>query len=125
MDLSSIIALDTAPVAIKHPKTGRATGIVIYLASKDSQTFRDAMREVQSRAMKREEEFTPEEAEREVIALLSACVTGWEEVQEGGTPLECTPENVKRVLSAYPWIRRQVDAAWGDETRFFAVSKGA
>lgn len=123
MDLTSIQALDVAPVVIRHPKTKRATDIVIYLASKDSQTFRDAIRSRQLRAMKSEEdEITPETIERETIAFLAACVTGWDGVKEGGKDLECTPETVQRVFKEYPWIMRQVDQAWGDESRFFAES---
>lgn len=48
--------------------------------------------------------------ELEQMAVDSACVRvkSWRGITEGGNEVECTPENMKRVMREHSWIRELV-----------------
>lgn len=54
------------------------------------------------------------------IEAAAAGVVAWTGVEEGGEPLPCTPENVIRLLTAAPWVLKQVEAAIESPSSFFA-----
>jgi hypothetical protein len=46
-------------------------------------------------------------------ALMASCVIGWEFAEE------CSPGNVRKLLTEAPWVREQVDRAIADKRLFF------
>lgn len=43
--------------------------------------------------------------------ILCRCVVRWENTQWEGKELECTVENVRKILQAYPWIKENLNRA--------------
>ena len=127
-DLSSLPQRDTVTLDILHPLTGEATGTRVEVASTDSTTYRVAEREQRNRRLQqlqlgnRRVALTAEESEADSLEMLVRCTVSWSGVREGGVALPFTPENVRRVYTAYPWLRRQVDEAMADRARFFESS---
>lgn len=126
-DLASLQHRDTASVEIRHPLTAKPLGIRVEVASADSSRGREAERELREQAMARYQlnrgaALTAKEVESEALELLVRRTVSWSGVLEGGTVVECTPDNVRRLYAAYPWLRRQVDEACADRARFFEDS---
>lgn len=124
MDLQKLKPVNTTEVELIHPASG-PTGITITVASKDSPQVREVGHAIRDKrlaiASRRGVSTAPkvEDIESESLSILVAAVLGWKGLEQDGNPFECTPENVKTLLTDCPWIRRQVDEAMGDETRFF------
>lgn len=126
MDLKSLQLSDTTTIQILHPKTQIPTGITITLQSADSEAVRARIRVTTNQRIQQAQiagklVLTAEQREEESNALLCAAVCSWEGMVLDDEPLPCTPDNVRMILCspAYAWIRRQVDAAFGDQARFF------
>lgn len=126
MDLSSIKSQDTTAVEILHPASGAPVGITVTVASMDSEraravekTQRNARIQKLTRGGRRNAALTADELEKDGLDLLVHCTVSWDGVTENGQALECTPENVRRVYTSYPWLREQVDQAVADRANFF------
>jgi len=50
-------------------------------------------------------------------AAVSA-VIGWTGIEDGGKPLDCTPDNVRLLFRRASWIRRQVERFRDNEANF-------
>lgn len=126
-DLASLRHRDTATVDILHPRTGAFTGMRVEVAGVDSAAYRAAEREQRNRRLQllqlgNRSALTAEEAEADALELLARCTVSWSGVREGSVEAPCTPDNVRRLYLAYPWLRRQVDEAMADRARFFEES---
>ena len=122
MDLLAIRP-NTVDLHIKHPGTGAATGLVLEVASRDSEPVRAALRKQLDRNLQRRsnKKMTAEDIEAQNLEVLSACVVGWRwegTASWGGKKLEFTPENVAAVLGT-PWVRKQVQEEADGEADFF------
>lgn len=125
-DLSTLIRHDTLTVDILHPVTGQPTGMQVEVASADSPRYRDATRAIiekatasAPRASRRARQETPRDMEADALELLVACTVSWTGVMEGGAQVPLTPDNARRLFTAHPWLRRQVDEAVQDRASFF------
>lgn len=113
-----------------HPKTGEPLSAVkIRLLGADSDAYRDLQMQMQRRAAERmartrKLSITPEEIEAQALDLLVAVTQGWSGITEGGTPVEFSPENVRKVYTRATWLREQVDAAVQDRANFLPRSGG-
>ena len=128
MDLNELKLKDTAVVEILHPVTGEPLGIRITIHSSDSDVARNMIRAQATTRLhhlrsKKRSILTQEEVEAEGTEYLVKCTVGWEGVEENGTPLSATPENLRRVYStpAYRWLRQQVDEAIAERGLFFDI----
>lgn len=133
-----------AEIELLHPVTQAPLGIFWGVKGKDSQAFRDHLRDVinadlRDAAMakkrgKTEPIPTMERGEERSIEILLACSTHWRtETKQGdevvsephlvfeGEKLAFTPQNVRAVLKRLKWLREQVDAAIGDLENFLKV----
>lgn len=126
MDLNSLKLSDSTTIEILNPRTQVATGMTVTLRSSDSPEIQALLRANQNKRIQQAQVsgklvMTAEQREEEGTALLVAAVVDWSGFELDGKPLECTASNVRMILAdpAYAWIRRQVDAAFGDQTRFF------
>ncbi|NTX58151.1 hypothetical protein [Myxococcus sp. CA039A] len=127
-DLSTVTHRDTSEVSIHHPLTGVATGIVILVASPDGAVTRDAERALRERTITRlnlghrSPATGAKEIEDDALDLLAARTVGWRGVSEKGRSVDYSPDSARRLYVSYPWLRRQVEAAFGERTRFFESS---
>ncbi|NTX07059.1 hypothetical protein [Myxococcus sp. CA040A] len=127
-DLSSIRHRDSAEVAIHNPQTGAPTGVVVVLASADSPVARAAERELRERSLtrlqlgNRSAAATAREIESDAVDMLVRRTLGWSGFVEGGKPVPFSADAALRLYTEHPWLRRQVDDALGDRSRFFEAS---
>lgn len=122
MNLAEIVP-STIEVEIRHPATGKATGLVITATSLDSEAVKKVKRQHANKMLRnRNRKPTAEEFEESNIDLLVAAIVGWEwkggAAWTGGKKLDFTPENVRTVL-AVGWLKSQVEEAISDEAAFF------
>lgn len=60
-----------------------------------------------------------DDAYRQALELVAACVISWEGFTNNGQPYPCTPANAVALFEQAPWILRQVEDAMEDHERFF------
>lgn len=109
---------------ILHPVSQIGIGLKIRIASPDSEKYRklaQAMRtKIQAMMQRNKGKMPPTEViEEESQKVLIGAVLGWEGATWGGQPFECTPDNVKQLFDALPWIKEQVDEYLGNRANFF------
>jgi hypothetical protein len=119
-------------VQLDDPRTGEPATygpdqkpVTITVAGSYSKRFQDAdSRRLAQWAKQRRvpKGMEVQEGQRETVA---ACVLAWDgifdkPVEDGGTPMPCTPENVRQWL-AIPPIFAQVWEAMHDHERFFGT----
>lgn len=121
-------ANNSATLEVLHPITGEfltdnaGNVVTIDLLGSDSTKMRNAMsaRARKQLAQKKPNQITTiDDAERASAELLAEVVTGWHGVEENGTVLECTKDNVVYILTKYSWLRLQVDQFVSDRSNFF------
>jgi hypothetical protein len=135
IDLASLSTKDACEkgyeLELKHPVTNDPLGVFISVVGSEADAFQGFIRrkgnerlrrDFENKRKGREEAPTIERAEKDAIALLAACTTGWRTgdkptVTHGGKALEFSEANVK-FLYAERWIRDQVDEAIGDLGNF-------
>lgn len=111
---------DGIDVSILHPKTGESLGITIKVAGPDSDRQKKARRAVQTERlnMSRNKRPTVPELEADGLKVTVASIISWDGVVDGGQSIDLTPENATTILTKYPFIREQLDAAVGDRAGF-------
>ena len=127
-----------AEIELKHPTTSEPLGLFVTILGKDSQVFREHVKQdVNARirrealASKRGKDVAPptaEEAEDKATELLVICTLGWRQRNEDGSfkdtitykgeELSFNVPNAKTVYTNLLWFRRQVDEAIGDLENF-------
>ena len=97
---------------------GESTGITMHVLGSDSQVYLDTERKIQRRTLelgKRNKDYSvgldPDQQQSALVEKMTACVTSWKEktadgykatiTLEEGVELECTPENVKKILKEH------------------------
>lgn len=122
-DLSAITANKNV-IQIRHPATAEPIGLTITLRPQDSAEVKSVTRKQLNENLRlRGKMPSAEKIEQNRLDLLAAAVESWEwsdGVTWGGAALECSQQNVRRVLSEAPWLKSQIDDALGDEAAFFA-----
>ncbi len=124
MELSKLKPNPTATLELVHPDpTQNPTGVVLTLAGRDSAEVKAVLATITDRAIAAQRKgiksIKQDEIEANAIKLMAAAVLGWEGLTQDGQPLPCTPENVTALLTDYPWVRRQIDEAIGNDALFF------
>lgn len=120
-------------VELRHPATNAPLGIFWDVMGSDSDAFRDYIKESTNERLRKEamakkkgrdiEVKTIQDFEQETINILTVCSLGWRTgdsptITFKGESLSFSVPNVKKVLSAMPWIRTQLDEAMGDLANF-------
>jgi hypothetical protein len=140
-NLSALRALDTAPLDIKHPVTGEATGWIWTIAGpghpqtlahqekKQQESLREARMKEQAQVNRkkwRAEEKDPDEVREENVANIAARVVMFTPVilANGGVKTEYTPAVALQLLidPAYGWLFAQVIEFLLDDAAFFQRS---
>lgn len=110
-------------VPIKLPD-GSNSGMVITVASYESERVKRIAREIGNKALI-EQKRNPrkgdsvEAIEERTFAIAIASIVDWSGLEMDGKPLECTRDNIRMVLEKFPFIAEQIDAAAGDRALFF------
>lgn len=97
----------------------------ISVVGSESEQYRKAQMTRQRRRLRsRRTNIEPEDLRADRIAIAAACVTEWHGWEENGKPMECTPDNARRLLG-YEHILEQVEAGIERHADFFdSNSKG-
>lgn len=127
---------DTTDVALYHPVTGATllngdgSEMTITLHGPYSDAYKAAERSQTNRRLARAQrsgrgvQITAEQIEAESFDLLVKCVAGWNiTLEKDGKTEPFSEANVRSVLTELPWIRAQLDAAFGDTAAFLASSE--
>jgi len=125
---------ETTVITITDPRDGTAilnadkTPMTVTIYGPYSQTYRSVLRaQQQKRAadMTRAARSTldPDELEAMSSELTLQCIADWNLTLEGAKKLPFTPENVAMVLTDYPWLRDQINAAMGNVAYFLDSPK--
>jgi hypothetical protein len=137
MDISTVKIKDTTVIdefydpagdLIIDEYTGKPVTIEIFGAESDQFRKMIAKRiraeQIKNKGKrKREDEPVTDEslakARKEGLQTLAECTVAWTGFYRNGDELACTVENAIALYEAAPFIRKQVDAAMGDESAFF------
>jgi hypothetical protein len=128
---AGLLAESGVDMPVRHPATNALvlqdngkTPVVIHLAGMDSVRFRKTQRANADRRFKGMQNRAPtaEELDTEGLDILVNCTLGWSGIILDGTPLECTPANVRMLYTRLPWVRKQVDTFMGNRANFLPNS---
>ena len=102
---------------IKLPEIGTPTGMFFTIrgqkAKKVKEYSRKKFKEINDRIkynqkFKKDEDFTPEEAEELSVDAAVVRVISFKGVFEDGVEVEFNESNLRRILSEHDWIREQI-----------------
>lgn len=113
-------------VDISHPVTGEKTDLWVRIVSYQSERCKAAQKRMADKALRDAKRnprkvATAQEIEDRTLDLVVAVVVDWN-AERDGKPLECTPENVRAVVSdPNLWfIAKQIDMEADDEQSFLS-----
>ncbi len=124
-DISSVIASERE-VDIVHPVTQEPIGLKLTVRPDSAPEVRAVERKWLTMGL-RGRRITAEQMESRGIEILVAHVSGWAWGNDtngeactfdGGTP-EFNEPNLRKVLKALPWIKKQLDVEAGNDSGFF------
>ena len=122
IDLAELTPTETTTITLKHPVTDEELPITITVLGQDSDGFEKALFKIHAKAKNNK---ASSEEDPEYIELLADAIVSWKGVGLHCNELKCTKANKMKVLKSVKWIRRQVNLAIVDRSRFFpASSKG-
>jgi len=121
------------PMTVRHPVTGdplmdekTQEPMTITLVGQDSKEFTASRHRLMTRKLQTKRGFRnvlkAEELDEDAMNLLVAATKAWSGVQFQGKYPECTPENIKQVYEALPWLREQVSEFVSDRANFLGNS---
>jgi len=120
---------DTTDVMLYHPVSGEAllnddgSHMSITIHGPYSKQYKKVSHEQQNRRLVKAQRsggklnLTAEEIEASSLEILVKCVAGWNVTLTKGVE-EFSEEKVRSTFEALPWVREQVDAAFGDTRAF-------
>jgi hypothetical protein len=139
MDFSNLKPTDDAVfVQLNHPDDGEpmfdpesGTAIGAYVYSADTERFkkfeREAVDEGLSSAFKNrgKPKTSAAKIEKRSLEAIMACIDRFQGIEYEGKPLVDDRSAIKKFLTEYHWVRKQVDDAIGDQRNFIkTLAKG-
>jgi hypothetical protein len=134
-DLSSLdlsqASEEGAVMSVRHPTTNavlqdnEGNDMYIRFRGKDAKSYQAVVNKFTNDKFDKANRTrrligTAEEALAEEIELLSLSATSWN-ILVGGEKPECTPQNVRQVLTSLPWLREQAQAFVDNRANFLKV----
>ena len=131
IDLSSMDTVTRANegvwMDVLHPTRLTALpGTAIRLAGVDSDVYQKAQRDVQQARLDNAiAKRTPRSAAdvdgiaQDAMEILIRCTLGWRGLVFEGEKLACNRANVRKVYTALPWLREQVDRFISNRSHYF------
>jgi hypothetical protein len=135
MDLAQLTPVeDGVPMEVVHPETGQVLrdesgqAVTITLLGEDSEVYQSMERASTNRRLKQAQRgrrggLTAEQLAAEALELVVACTVGWSGVVFAGGVLAYSEANARKLYTALPWLRRQVEQFIADAANFFGSSK--
>lgn len=120
---------ETTDVELVHPVTGEAllnadgSPMTITVHGPYSKRYKQISHAQQNKRLMKAQRtggklnLTAEEIEASALDLLVKCVEGWN-ITLDEEPEAFSPEKARDVFTDLPWVREQVDAAFGDTRAF-------
>lgn len=120
---------DTTDVVLYHPVSGEPllngdkTTMTITIHGPYSARYKKISHEQQNRRLIKAQRsggklnLTAEEIEASALEILVKCVEAWHVTRDKDLE-KFSEENVREVFVNLPWVREQVDAAFGDARAF-------
>lgn len=99
------------------------TPMTITVYGHDSAHYRQAQRDIKNKALadaqkkKKVDATTIEKIEESALNLVSKCIKSWN-IRLGDEQPDCTPENIVKIFTEYPWMKDQVDIFMHDRANF-------
>ena len=124
---------DTTDVELYHPATAELllnadkTPMTITVHGPYSEKFKAVQRAQMNRRLARAQragrstEIKAEQVEAETLEQLLKCVEAWN-ITVKDEPEPFSEDNVRAVFDEFPWVREQVEAAFGDARAFLDTS---
>lgn len=137
LDLANLdttkLSEDGATLEVRHPSTGAilsngdGRAVTIVLAGMDSNRARKSERQATNRRLKasgrgRGLGLTGDDLDNDALDLLAACTLAWSGFDLEGQPLECNPDNARKLYRQFPWLREQAQQFVEDRSNFLRVS---
>lgn len=124
-DLASRYMAETLTIDISDPADGTPTGMTWTIGSQFSKEARAAVLSATKLKLNAKGEVEAESTASladSILDQLVAVTMTWSGFVIGGAPLECTPHNVRALLTEprTAWLRPQVQAGYLSLSRFFA-----
>ena len=119
IDMPVFSPVDGEPLvdeATKEPVTIRVIG-------QDSKAFASVRRRLidarlNQRSLRGRATMNASELEKNSFELIVACTKDWKHIAFGGSEIPCTPENVRKLYEALPWLAEQVSTFTADRANF-------
>lgn len=124
MDISTLVSKERV-IEIKHPATEQDLGIRVTIMSINDDRMKSIRRRCINRRLeleKRGKSLKADDLEDNEIELIIGAVTGWDwygDIDFNGAKPEFNENNLRKVLSTFPWFKQQIDDAITDEKAFF------
>lgn len=121
MDLSTLdirkASEETYRFEVLHPVTNEGTGAFIDVYSSASNAVRQyasnlyrrmQKEELENQRLRRPKVKELDDIEKESIKSAMVRVAGWENIEWEGKKLDCTEENIEKLLNNCPWLCSQI-----------------
>ena len=121
----------TTTVALTDPVTRRplpgpkGKPMAVQLHGPYSKRYKAAVRAAQQTLMQDDGTLAEGVADTFGTDVLIACIESWNVSLEGDDVLPCTPEMIRQVFEAHPWVQTQIEAAFGNTASFLERPKPA
>ena len=119
--LDSVSACERGMDLTINDELDQPTDIVISIVGVDSATYRREHSRLQAKieiAKKRGKPIEGEDLEVLYVELSAKCTTGWQNMNEGTSPVTFSTEKALEIYTAYPIIKSQVFVALYDRAGF-------
>lgn len=120
MNLTNYKLEETAWLESVYAPDGEKTDIRIELASRDSQKYQARIKKLAEKNRKALKGLDINTVEKETMNIYVACTINWENIQDNGKDVPCTPEEIERIYTMAPWIFEQVREFIEDRANFLA-----
>lgn len=113
---------DPITVDIVHPKTQLPLGVKVKVVSYQSASVRGKISTIAAKYRQKAKsggELTQDQEQARAREIAAAAIVGWSGIEANGKPFEYSPANAIVLVSDYPLISEQIDAAAGARDDFF------
>jgi hypothetical protein len=122
-DLKSLMPSQSSEIELRHPVTKEGLGMYVTISGKDSESWQAAQRTRMNSRLNEAKKTgattpTAEQIEAENMTMLCRAILGWRSLVLGGEELLYTPDNVRMLLTDYPWVKDQIDEEISDRGNF-------
>lgn len=116
-----------AVLQVRHPvyPTQNLEGVTITLLGNDSSARKRRLAAIKQKAANDPKSATADVISEQFNESIIESVIAWTGIELDGVALECTKENVRKLLEnpGYEWLKNQIDSFISDRRNFFLRSE--